>query len=150
MMSRNLRLYRSNRDKMVGGVCGGIAEYLNIDSIIIRLVFILAVFFGGSGVIFYLIAWIIIPLEDEAISYVKREDIQQEGELAVDVNEVEDDEKEVFNRNPDANRSNKILGLVFVIVGMVLLLNTWFPYVNWNKLWPIALIAGGFFLIIKR
>ena len=46
---------------MVGGVSGGIAEYLGIDPTIVRLGFVVSAFFGGAGVIAYIVAWLIIP-----------------------------------------------------------------------------------------
>lgn len=57
------KLYRSRKDSKIAGVCGGIAEYFNVDPTIIRLLAILTIFFGGGGIIAYIIAWIIIPLE---------------------------------------------------------------------------------------
>jgi phage shock protein C len=57
----NKRLYRSGRDKILGGVCGGIAEYLRIDPVVIRLLWVVAALTWGSGVLAYIIAWIIIP-----------------------------------------------------------------------------------------
>ncbi|WP_425801521.1 PspC domain-containing protein [Desulfitobacterium sp. Sab5] len=59
------RLYRSSRDKMLGGVCSGLGEYFNIDPTLIRLAVIIAVFGAGAGLLAYLIAWIIIPLNPE-------------------------------------------------------------------------------------
>ena len=55
------KLYRSVTDKMLGGVCGGLAEYFSIDPVLVRLIFVLAVIFGGSGILAYIILWIIIP-----------------------------------------------------------------------------------------
>ena len=55
------RLYRSNKDKMVCGVCGGIAEYFDIDPTIVRLVAVLLIFGWGSGLLAYLVAAIIVP-----------------------------------------------------------------------------------------
>ena len=55
------RLYRSKKDKIIGGVCGGIGEYFNIDPVIIRLLWSLLIFVGGSGILAYLVAWLIIP-----------------------------------------------------------------------------------------
>jgi phage shock protein C len=55
------RLYRSKRNRMIGGVCGGIGEYLNVDPTFIRLLWILFTFAYGSGVLAYIIAWIVIP-----------------------------------------------------------------------------------------
>ncbi|MCX6711898.1 MAG: PspC domain-containing protein [Candidatus Woesearchaeota archaeon] len=60
-MAQIKRLYRSGKEKILGGVCGGIAEYFNIDPIIVRLLWILSIFLWGLGIIFYIIAWIIIP-----------------------------------------------------------------------------------------
>lgn len=57
------RLYRSKKNRVIAGVCGGIAEYFNIDPTLIRLLWILFIFAGGSGILAYIIAWIIIPLE---------------------------------------------------------------------------------------
>jgi len=55
------RLYRSRKDKVLGGVCGGIAEYFEIDPVLVRLLCVLVALLGGAGVIAYIIAWIIIP-----------------------------------------------------------------------------------------
>jgi len=57
------RLYRSKKNRVIAGVCGGIGEYFNIDPTLIRLIWILLVFAGGSGILAYIIAWIIIPEE---------------------------------------------------------------------------------------
>ena len=56
------RLYRSRKDKIIGGVCGGIAEYFNIDPVIVRLLWIILVLLGGTGILAYIIALIIVPL----------------------------------------------------------------------------------------
>ena len=55
------KLYRSTTDKMIGGVCGGLAEYFDIDPTLIRLVFVLLLFTPLHGLIVYLILWIITP-----------------------------------------------------------------------------------------
>lgn len=57
------KLYRSRKDTKIAGVCGGIAEYFNIDSTVIRLLAVLTIFFGGGGLVVYIIGWIIIPLK---------------------------------------------------------------------------------------
>ena len=57
----NKRLYKSNTDKMLDGVCGGIAEYFNIDPTLVRLAWVLFCALGGSGILAYIIAAIIIP-----------------------------------------------------------------------------------------
>ncbi len=59
------RLYRSRTDKKIAGVCGGIAKYFDVDPVFIRLCWILIALLGGSGIILYIVAWIIIPLDPE-------------------------------------------------------------------------------------
>ncbi|HHY26774.1 MAG TPA: PspC domain-containing protein [Desulfitobacterium dehalogenans] len=57
----NKRLYRSGREKMLAGVCGGLGEYFDVDPTLIRLAVVIAVFGAGMGFFAYLIAWIVIP-----------------------------------------------------------------------------------------
>lgn len=57
------RLFKSRDNRMVCGVCGGVGEYFNVDATLIRLVWVLASLFGGSGLLAYIIAAIIIPEE---------------------------------------------------------------------------------------
>lgn len=61
------RLMRSSKDKMLAGICGGIAEYMVVDPTIIRLVFALATFFTVvfPGVLIYLIMWVVVPKDRE-------------------------------------------------------------------------------------
>ena len=61
------KLYKSERDKKIAGVCGGIAEYLNIDSTLIRLAWALVCLAGGSGIVIYIIAALIMPNESDII-----------------------------------------------------------------------------------
>lgn len=57
------KLYRSRTDRKIAGVCAGFAEYLDIDPTLVRLVWVVMVFFGGGGLLGYLIAWIVLPEE---------------------------------------------------------------------------------------
>jgi len=59
--SKIYRLYRSGKDKILGGVCGGIGEYLGVDPVLIRILWVIGSFAWGFGILAYLIAWIIIP-----------------------------------------------------------------------------------------
>jgi len=62
MKDKTKRLYRSTSDKMIGGVCGGIAEYFKIDPVIVRLIAVAMIFVHGIGILAYLIGWIVVPL----------------------------------------------------------------------------------------
>jgi phage shock protein PspC (stress-responsive transcriptional regulator) len=55
------RLKRSSSDRVLGGVCGGLGAYLGVDPIIVRVVAVVLVFFGGAGILFYLAAWLLVP-----------------------------------------------------------------------------------------
>lgn len=56
------RLYRSSLDKQLGGVCGGLAEYLELDPSLVRIAAILLLCLGGTGFLAYLVAWVVIPM----------------------------------------------------------------------------------------
>lgn len=62
-MDGTKRLYRSKKERMIGGVCGGLAQYLGLDPTIVRLVFILLLFAPPSGVLIYLIMFLVTPEE---------------------------------------------------------------------------------------
>ena len=62
-MAKVKRLYRSKKNRIIGGVCGGIAKYLKTDPTLIRLLWVIAILIWGAGLFAYLIAWIIIPEE---------------------------------------------------------------------------------------
>ena len=75
------KLYRSESDKKLCGVCGGIAEYFAIDSTVIRLLWVLATLFLGSGVICYIICALIMPTKkDEPLEYEYIRKEQRESE----------------------------------------------------------------------
>ncbi len=58
------RLHLSSKDKKLGGVCGGVAEYFDFDPTIVRVFFLFFAFVGGGGLLLYLIIWLVAPKED--------------------------------------------------------------------------------------
>ena len=131
------KLYRSRKDSMIGGVCGGIGEYFDIDSTLVRLLAILIVFLGGVGVIVYIIAWIIIP---------------QNPEQTIDNNEETIGEKEInIDRSEDQKGNHKHIwgGLILIFLGLFFLLRSLFPRFVLVKFWPVILVVLGIFLILQ-
>ena len=57
------RIFRSRTDRILGGVCGGAAKYFNIDPVLVRVLWAISFFVFGTGLLAYIIAWIIIPEE---------------------------------------------------------------------------------------
>ncbi len=81
MSNEAKKLHRSDEDRMLAGVCGGLAAYFNIDPTLIRVIFIVLALFGGSSIILYLLLWIFIPAAPEELANTEisaeTEDIDQ-------------------------------------------------------------------------
>lgn len=71
-MNQNKRFRRSNSNRILTGVCGGIAEFIGIDANIVRLAFVVLTLLGLSGVFIYLLAWLIMPAEGERRSLLEQ------------------------------------------------------------------------------
>jgi phage shock protein C len=57
------RIFRSRKDRILGGVCGGVGNYLNIDPVIVRVIWAVSLFLFGTGFLAYILGWILIPEE---------------------------------------------------------------------------------------
>ena len=60
-MEEPRKLYRSRDQRMIAGVCGGLADYFNIDATLVRVLFLLLAVFGGTGLVIYIVMWVIVP-----------------------------------------------------------------------------------------
>ena len=88
-MSANKKLARSRTNRMLGGVCGGLGEYFNIDPTVIRIAFVALILLGmGSPMLGYILLWIIMP---------RAEDAEVKGQLPVTMPEAAEDAHEVVN-----------------------------------------------------
>ncbi len=90
------KLYRSRSDEMIAGVCGGLADYFEIDPTIIRLLFVLLLFAGTGGFWIYIILWIVMPLQPENIDNsidVKEKPAASSATQTIDVQPVEEKSK---------------------------------------------------------
>jgi phage shock protein C len=65
-MEEPRKLYRSRSQRMLAGVCGGLAEYFNVDATLIRVLFLVLAVFGGTGLVIYVVMWLIVPDESKA------------------------------------------------------------------------------------
>lgn len=142
------KVYRSVREKMIGGVCGGLADYFRVDVTLVRLITLVAFFTGGVGFPAYLVAWMIIPVNpEEQLGYSgnqKREVGDVVNQIATDVEETA---KDFGGRESHHNRT-KMAGGVLVVLGGIFLLERWFPmWFNMSKLWPLLLIFVGLAII---
>ena len=67
-MEEPRKLYRSRNQRMLAGVCGGLAEYFNVDATLIRVLFLVLAVFGGSGLVIYVVMWLIVPDVSKALT----------------------------------------------------------------------------------
>lgn len=145
------RLYRSRTDAMIGGVCGGLGTYLNVDPILFRLLFVLALIIGGSGLLVYIILWIVIP--EEQIPIIQSEPNKPEN-MTDTKNQPETDNtpgKTPENTSEKAPRNDGNLwgGLILITLGGIFLIDRFVPRIDFGDLWPLILIVVGIILITK-
>ena len=142
-MENTKRLYRSRKHKVIGGVAGGLAEYFNVDVILIRLLFVIIFFAGGGGVLIYLILWIITP-QEPLYRLNNSKTAQPKGHENFDAAQQEEP------GNHSTNNRTFIAGIILILIGFLFLLNTLFPAVYFINFWPVLLIIIGAILIINE
>ena len=145
------RLYRSRTDQMIGGVCGGLGAYFNIDPTLVRLIVVLMAVFGGSGVLIYLILWIIVP-EEGRTTGTPQEVIQSNAQEVGDrAREFGESLGRGFSSSTGTTRSSNaqgglIFGLLLILLGGMFLLQN-FTAINLSRFWPVILIVLGLALL---
>lgn len=122
------KLQRDLQNKVLGGVCSGVANYFGIDAAIVRVLFAIALFVFGTGFWLYILLWILMPAAP----------IGQAHQFA--------DEQAVVEVKK--TKSSWVAGLSLIIIGACLLLGNLFPQLSWRTFWPVALIVLGLLLIV--
>lgn len=151
------KLYRSNSDKMIGGVAGGIAEYFEVDPTIIRILFVLALFFGGGGLIAYVILWIIVPEQPYVFPKAENSNTETESSETTDqeihnsTEETSEQQNFDFNKFHKKNKNNSsyVAGIILIVIGGLFLLQNFFPRFHFGDFWPFILIAVGLGLLLN-
>ncbi len=139
-MENSSRLYRSVRDKMIGGVCGGLANYFDVDIALIRIAFVLLLVFGGGGFLAYVILWIVIPSEPLDFTITGN---TGKGFDSKDKNS----NIEAGADNRKKNNTSLIAGIVLIFIGLIILFDRLFPFYDIIDFWPLVLIVLGAMLI---
>jgi len=138
------KLYRSETNRVLAGVAGGLGEYFKIDPTLIRLLFVLLTVFGGGGILVYFILWILIPNEN-CINKQSDETIKQNAQ------ELKDKAKSFAQEFKDMSSEKKPrnwFGFIVIFLGLLFLFDN-LGFLKFNLFWPILLIGFGFFLLFK-
>ncbi len=167
------RLYRSRSDRMIWGVCGGLAEYFDWDPTIVRIIAILLIFAEGLGLLAYVIMAIVVPQEGskstepgETIKENVEEMKETASELGREISSTfaEDREKSREDmKTQQANdrvkseamskyrhRSLNAVGVILIVIGALFLISDFglFSWLRWSTFWPLIVIAIGALIIL--
>jgi phage shock protein C len=143
-MNNTKKLYRSKTDRVIFGVCGGLGEYFEVDSLILRILFILLTFTGGSGIIIYIILAIIIP--DGEGQKIKGKEIKEVISEAQE--KTQNLAEEIKNNGNWIKNTKNIIGLIIVFIGLNIFFEQVFNinpflFINWGIVWALIIILIG-------
>jgi phage shock protein C len=151
------RLYRSRVKRVFGGVAGGLAEYMNLDPILVRILFIITAAINGIGALLYIIMWIVVPeapLEYEFPNYNKPDsEPDKEGETTAKSTSSDTSASDIFmgaDQNTELSKSSNgriIIGVILIGFGTFFLLDNFFPFFDFEDIFPLALVAIGVALL---
>jgi len=136
------RLTRKIENRLIGGVCSGLGQYLGIDPLWIRGLFVLWIVTGGSGVLFYFILWAVMPAEGDSAPM----------DLGVRIKQIGNEISEIF-RQPDPQLIT-YAGVGLIGMGIIYLLRQFgFPWLNWvnrELLWAVVLVLAGVIILVRN
>lgn len=119
------KLYKSREDKIIDGVFGGIAEYIDVDPTLVRLVGVLLFLAQAGGmIVFYILASIIIPVAPASDKKTEKEPKRIDGNL--------------------------LFGGILIVLGVVFLFQKFFVWLRWDYVWPAIIILIGIYMITRR
>lgn len=140
------KLQRNQQDKMIAGVCSGLADYFDLDVTWVRIAFVVAVMAGASGLLAYIVLWIAVPRKPYVPDY---------GQFTADykVNDPGNPVKPFPYTAPkkkDTGSGRLIAGAIFIFFGIFFLLNEFNLIPDWvefHNLWPLILIGIGIYTL---
>ncbi|MBN2900076.1 MAG: PspC domain-containing protein [Clostridia bacterium] len=133
------RLYRSRRNAVLGGVCGGMGEYFDIDPVLVRIIWLIALF-SGVGLVAYLACWLVIP-QRPAQETIQKNTPYEDGYYDESYHQESGERKQ---------KTKLLLGAALIIMGSFSLMQRFMPWFDFDLIWPMLLILGGFYLIYRE
>jgi len=171
------KLFRSRKNRILGGVASGLADYLNLDPILVRILFVVISIFNGIGIILYIILWIVIPENSNEFMYTPPPtDYSPDSDTKTDTGsktdsgfKAESDSKASSDFKTEAPKVDNmdykfdnmytepvkkssgsgrlIAGIIFIGLGIIFIADRIFPYFDFLDLLPVGLILLGVVLI---
>ncbi len=130
------RIYRSRKERMIGGVAGGIAEYFDVDPVVIRFAFIALTLFNGVGVVLYIVGMIIIP--EQVLNSEMFSESSVPGSMAAEP-----------PRDESRGRFSIILGVSLIIAGILFGMHNFIPQFSITDAFPVLLVLLGIWIIFS-
>ncbi len=150
-MQDTKKLYRSQTDRVIGGVAGGLADYFSLDPILVRALFVVLGIINGFGFLLYIILMLIIPEKSgKKVEIDHKEKIKEFAqEVGAEAQKLAHQAK--TNKHWLGGRRN-VLAVIIIVVGLVALLNQLIPihWFRWEWFWPAVLIIVGLFVLLKN
>ena len=151
------RLYRNRSERMIWGVCGGLANYFDMDPTIVRIIFVLLALTNGVGIVVYIIMAIVVPLEGSKVATSKEVIKENVEEIKETAGQIGNEIRSTFEKADEEDTSGKIrrrrnlLGMALIVIGIVILLGTLnlFHWLNWVYIWPVIIIAVGLIIVFS-
>ena len=134
------RIYRNQREKILGGVAAGIADYFDIDVAWVRLAFVLSIFVHGIGLIAYIIAWIVFPRDERTGAQI--EQVGRSAAASLDAG-VKKAQKGL------SSGSRNAVGVVLILLGALFFLDQNFYWFRFDSFWPLLLVGLGIYMIMR-
>ncbi len=134
------KLHRSRQNKLLAGVAGGIAEYFDIDPVIVRALFVVTTIGWGISLLLYILLWIIVPLNNLII--VQESTINFTEDNSTNVNYFE----ELSDKN-EVSKRKTVFGITLILIGLLMLLENLLPNLYFTDWWPVVLVAVGIYFL---
>lgn len=134
------KLFKSDDNKVLAGVCGGVGEYFDVDPVIIRLLVVIFTLMGGAGLIAYIIAAIIIP--DKNVNRTHNTNTYENQESSSNENGT--------SCRKNGRGSSITLGIILIIFGGFILLKDFIPWVPREVFLATILIGLGVYFLVKK
>ncbi len=153
------KLYRSKDDRVIAGVCSGLAKYFDIDPVIIRVIAVLSIFANGVGILAYIILWLFVRVEESAATEpgdAIRENVEEMKETASHLGQeiratVAPTEPESEDAVALRNRRRSWVGVAVIVIGAIIIMWNfgWLAWFHWGIFFGVAVVIVGVLVILS-